>query len=187
MILLPVVAWIDCPPPRGRCATIELELLMRDRKKMSVLSQCAADGTIAARSPRGFRHVPLQGQLSTNYAITRPTDRDRFAHLPAPQIEVARSAPGQVRRCRPPPPPSALPSIAGVLLHCHELAIWATSGRRRVRGEFWKRAVERQLPQGVVGGCDAEFVGEGPVNGSHQHPPGRVARFPSRLVLLNDN
>src|SRR6202011_4373502 len=45
-------------------------------------------------------------------------------------------------------------------------------------------AVDRQLPQTVVGGCGAEFVGEVLVDGSHQALAAAGCSFSARLVLL---
>src|ERR1700736_6627670 len=45
-------------------------------------------------------------------------------------------------------------------------------------------AVDRQLPQRVVGGCGAEFIGEVLVDGSHQALAGAGCSFSARLVLL---
>src|ERR1700738_1275835 len=43
-------------------------LVIRDRKKRSVLESALADGTMAARSPeRKTRHIPFPGQLSIIY------------------------------------------------------------------------------------------------------------------------
>jgi hypothetical protein len=58
-------------------------------KKQRRLKWCAmpADGTITARSiARGFRHFPLQGQLSTGYATSRAWERGLSpptAHIPS--------------------------------------------------------------------------------------------------------
>jgi hypothetical protein len=52
------------------------------------------------------------------------------------------------------------------------------------RGMAGSVAVDRQLPQRVVGGCGAEFVREVLVDGCHQALAAAGCSFSARLVLL---
>jgi hypothetical protein len=71
---------------------------------------------------RGIENLPKR-QSSALIKINPGDNSSSFSPHRAPSGHC-----GSVRRCRPHPPTVRFASIAGILLRCRELAIWAITG-----------------------------------------------------------